>query len=176
MKLKLLVAILSLSATTAFARANLTRNHVNLIKSQELTDSVRVYLNKRLMSYYTMGSDQSIDADSGDISVRTVVENLEVKVTKKVRGLITGILASNERIFVSFDADCLSTECSYVFDLRNGKYDLTDVPKLNGYTLMTAKSGVIFKGKPLKKERIHLEINNESLNIINTQRINSTGH
>jgi len=175
-KLKLLAVVLAFGSLNAMAKANLKKSHVNLITQNELQEDVRVYLNKKLVTYYTLGSGSDIDSDSGDISLRTVTENLEVKVSKKVRGLITGIEDYNDRIYVSFDSDCFVKSCSYRFDMRNGKYDLSDVPALNGYNLVTAKSGSIIKGRPLKKERIHLEVNADSLNIINTQKVNSQGH
>lgn len=176
MKLRLFAILLSLSATAAFARADLELKHVNLIRDNDLIETVRVYLNKRLVSYYTMGSDNSIDSDNGDISVKTVVENLEVKVSKNVRGLITAIEGDGTVLYVSFDSDCFSKECSYKFSLARGKYDLSEIPSINGYDFVKARRGVILKKNPLAKYATHLEINKDSLNIINTQKIKSGGH
>jgi hypothetical protein len=165
---KILIFLLALGSISIFAGEKLTAKMVKQLDQNGLLNELKVKSSKRVTSYYKRTNSDSIDVSVDNI-VRTIEkEVLKVVVSKKINGIITGKKDGYKRLYVSFDSDCTETDCSYLYKLVHGKYDLVSVPKKENFCHEVTKSGVILRKNALKK------YNTSSLEVgLNDQLINN---
>lgn len=172
----LLFTLSLLFALPGFARVDLTREQLMDIKNANVLSKLRVYTNKKLITYWRDVELAQTDVENGNVSSAIEEEKLKVIVGKHVRGVVTRISHDFNQVYVSFDSDCLTADCSYVFDLRDGVYDLSDVPKRTGFIREAAKAGVILRADPLKRQVLKLQMNLSELRKIIKTTDRADGH
>jgi hypothetical protein len=113
------------SINQAFAKTTLNEEMVRDLKSKNILDKLRVYVNKRVVYRYTKSSLNQDTVVSGEYRRAEKVDINKIVLRKSVRGKVLSTDSNHYTLYVSFDAACtdIVSKCHYEFKLADKTKD-----------------------------------------------------
>lgn len=153
---RVLLSLLVLAAAGCARRIDLVpHDFEDLRRRDPELEMLRLFLDKRLLSYYPQLSDETtVDVTRSRVRVRGKKRPRERSITRSTPGKIVTIdeLNGMPRLWVTFFSDCKAVECAYGFvQTELQRYSLVAVPVLAEY-----RAPISYRRNRLKRNKMRM--------------------